>query len=55
VEVFHPEGSAGGMDELLADFMSLIAAFACRMYGIRCEENRRRLLAEASERLGGGQ
>lgn len=47
VEVLHPKGSAGGMDELLADFMSLVATFAGRMYGIRGREARQRLLTRA--------
>jgi excisionase family DNA binding protein len=47
VEVLHPKGSAGGMEELLADFMSLIATFAGRMYGIRSREARKRLLDTA--------
>ena len=51
VEVLHPKGSAGGMEELLADFMSLIATFAGRMYGIRSREARKRLLAEADARV----
>lgn len=43
--------AAGGMEELLDDFMSLVAAFAGRMYGLRsCEA--RRLLAEADGRIG---
>ena len=50
VEVLHPKGSAGGMEEMLADFMSLIATFAGRMYGIRSKEARKRLLAEAASR-----
>ncbi|WP_436535744.1 IS607 family transposase [Actinoplanes sp. HUAS TT8] len=47
VEVLHPKGSAGGREELLADFMSLVSTFAGRMYGIRSGEARRRLLAAA--------
>lgn len=48
VEVEHTKGSAGGMDELLADFMSLVATFAGRMYGIRSREAKARLLKQAS-------
>ncbi|WP_285560136.1 IS607 family transposase [Actinoplanes regularis] len=51
VEVLHPKGSAGGMEELLADFMSLVSTFAGRMYGIRSREARQRLLARAGERV----
>lgn len=54
VEVLHPKGSAGGMEELLEDFMSLVATFAGRLYGIRSREARKRLLAAAEERTGGG-
>jgi excisionase family DNA binding protein len=52
VEVLHEKGSAGGMDELLADFMSLVATFAGRMYGIRSRDARRRLLAQAAAGTG---
>ena len=52
VEVLHPKGSAGGVEELLADFMSLVATFAGRMYGIRSREAKRRLLVAAGEDVG---
>ncbi|MGW1157619.1 recombinase family protein [Streptomyces sp. NPDC002519] len=52
VEILHAKGTAGGVEELLDDFMSLVAAFAGRMYGLRSREARRRLLAEADERIG---
>jgi putative resolvase len=52
VEVAHPKTTApGGMEELLADFMSLVSTFAGRMYGLRSKEARRRLLASASDGL----
>jgi len=51
VEVLHAKPGAGGMDELLADFMSLVATFAGRMYGIRSREARARLLDRATDRL----
>lgn len=51
VEVMHAKGAAGGMEELLDDFMSLVATFAGRMYGMRSREARRRLLAEAESRV----
>ena len=51
VEVMHAKGAAGGMEELLDDFMSLVATFAGRMYGMRSREARRRLLAEAENRV----
>jgi predicted site-specific integrase-resolvase len=53
VEVLHVKGSAGGMDELLADFMSLVATFAGRMYGIRGREAKQRLLARAVQDASG--
>jgi Predicted site-specific integrase-resolvase len=49
VEVLHPKGSAGGVEELLGDFRSLVATFAGRTYGIRSGEAKRRLLAAAGE------
>ncbi len=52
VEILHTKGSAGGMDELLADFMSLVASFAGRMYGIRGREAKARLLASAGGKIG---
>jgi predicted site-specific integrase-resolvase len=51
VEVLHDKGSAGGMEELLADFMALVATFAGRMYGIRSRQARKRLLAQADTRI----
>ncbi|WP_327242408.1 IS607 family transposase [Streptomyces sp. NBC_01320] len=51
VEVLHAKGAAGGMEELLDDFMSLVATFAGRMYGMRSRAARRRLLAEAEGRV----
>ncbi|MFG3700300.1 IS607 family transposase [Micromonospora sp. NPDC047620] len=52
VEVLHSKGSAGGIEELLDDFMSLVAMFAGRMYGIRSRDAKRRLLAAAGEGVG---
>lgn len=53
VEVLHAKGTAGGMEELLDDFMSLVATFAGRMYGMRSREARRRLLTEAAGKMEG--
>jgi predicted site-specific integrase-resolvase len=39
------------MDELLDDFMSLVATFAGRMYGIRSRQARQRLLGDVVARL----
>jgi putative resolvase len=52
LEVLHPKKS-GGRDELLDDFVSLVATFAGRLYGMRSAEARRRLLAEAARVAGG--
>lgn len=51
VEILHPKGSPGGMDELLADFMSLVTTFAGRMFGIRGREAKQRLLARTGKEL----
>jgi predicted site-specific integrase-resolvase len=49
VEVLHPKSAApGGTEELLADFMSLVASFSGRLYGIRSRQARQRLLAAAA-------
>ncbi|MGW3661278.1 IS607 family transposase [Streptomyces sp. NPDC005151] len=46
VEVLHPKAAApGGTEELLADFVSLIASFFGRVYGIRSRQAGQRLLA----------
>ena len=45
-EVLHPKAAApGGTEELLAEFVSLIASFSGRVYGIRSRQARQRLLA----------
>lgn len=48
VEVLYPK-KLGGRDELLEDFVSLVAMFAGRLYGMRSAENRKRLLAESGQ------
>jgi excisionase family DNA binding protein len=48
LEVLHPK-KLGGRDELLEDFISLVAAFAGRLYGMRSADARRRLLAESGQ------
>ncbi|MCA2179257.1 hypothetical protein LDL08_23995 [Nonomuraea glycinis] len=48
VEVVHGKGGAGGVEELLADFRSLVATFAGGMYGIRSRQARQRLLETVS-------
>ncbi|MGP4088507.1 IS607 family transposase [Streptomyces sp. KR55] len=55
VEVLHPKaGAPGGTEELLADFMSLVASFSGRLYGIRSSQARRRLLQAAAAPYGHG-
>jgi ABC-type sugar transport system ATPase subunit len=51
VEVLHQKSQGGGMEELLSDFMSLVATFAGRMYGIRSREAKERLLNAAKEHV----
>ncbi|MHB8394836.1 MAG: IS607 family transposase [Candidatus Dormibacteria bacterium] len=53
LEVAHPKGSAGGQQELLEDFTTLVATFAGRMYGIRSKKARRRLLVQAQQTVLG--
>ena len=53
LEVAHPKGSGGGLEELLEDFTALVAIFAGRMYGIRSKEAKRRLLIQAQQRVSG--
>ena len=53
LEVAHPKGSGGGLEELLEDFTALVATFAGRMYGIRSKEAQRRLLVQAQQKVSG--
>ncbi|SCF15476.1 Resolvase, N terminal domain [Micromonospora viridifaciens] len=54
LEVLHPK-KLGGREELVEDFVSVVAMFAGRLYGMRSAENRRRLLAESGQcQVGGG-
>ncbi|MFD8081527.1 hypothetical protein ACFV4F_07485 [Kitasatospora sp. NPDC059722] len=46
LEVLHPK-KTGGRQELLEDFVSLVSAFADRLYGMRSADARRRLPAES--------
>ena len=48
IEVLHPK-KLGGRDELLEDFVSLVATFAGRLYGMRSAGARRRLLTETGQ------
>ncbi len=55
IEVLHEKGVGGDMAELLEDFMTLVATFAGRRYGIRSAEAKRRLLEQATEEAGRAQ
>ncbi|MHB1499997.1 MAG: IS607 family transposase [Candidatus Dormibacteria bacterium] len=51
LEVLNERGAAGGMPELLEDFITLVATFSGRMYGILSAEAKRRLLEQAHEEV----
>lgn len=51
VEVLSGAPLQDAKDELLADFMSLVASFAGRMYGLRSRETRERLLQTAKSKV----
>jgi predicted site-specific integrase-resolvase len=56
VHVLHDADEAGESapeQELMADFMALIASFSGRLYGQRSAAAKRRLLARAQERTAG--
>lgn len=50
VEVLHDRGDKSLLEELMDDFMALLASFSGRLYQLRSKQNQRRLLA-AAERL----
>ena len=50
LEVLHP-GSLVATEELLNDFMALVASFTRRMYGQRTAATKRRLLERAKEAI----
>lgn len=50
VEVLDEDSTKSSQDELLEDFMSLVASFSGRMYGMRSSEHKQKLLAVAGER-----
>jgi len=51
LEVLHEKSDATLHEELMQDFMSLVASFAGRFYRLRSRDNQRRLLEEASKVL----
>jgi excisionase family DNA binding protein len=53
VGVLHPKAQ-GGREELPEDFISLVTAFAGRLYGMRSAAARKRLPVESDRRVPGG-
>ncbi|MDU6623277.1 MAG: IS607 family transposase [Bifidobacterium longum] len=51
--VLYGEREKGMMDELMDDFMSLLASFSGRFYKLRSVEHQRLLLRKAEQRLSG--
>ena len=51
--VLDGEREKGMMDELMDDFMSLLASFSGRFYKLRSVEHQRLLLRKAEQRLSG--
>ena len=52
VEALHDRGDKSLLEELMDDFMALLASFSGRFYQLRSRRNQRRLLEAARERLG---
>ena len=51
VEVLHEKGDSSLQEELMGDFMSLVASFAGRFYNMRSRTNQSKLLQNAQEKL----
>jgi putative resolvase len=51
VEALHDRGDKSLLEELMDDFMALLASFSGRFYQLRSKRNQQRLLDAASERL----
>lgn len=51
VEALHDRGDKSLLEELMDDFMALLASFSGRFYQLRSKRNQHRLLDAASERL----
>jgi putative resolvase len=52
VEVLEERGNKSLLEELMDDFMAVLAPFSGRFYRLRYKQNLRRLLDSAGERLG---
>ncbi|UPK63178.1 recombinase family protein [Rhodococcus pyridinivorans] len=52
VEVLREQGEISLAEELMDDFMALLASFSGRFYRLRSKQNQRRLLDDAGARLG---
>jgi putative resolvase len=52
VEALRERGNRSLLEELMDDFMALLASFSGRFYQLRSKRNQQRLLDAASERLG---
>ena len=55
VVVLHDKVKYSVEEELLQDFMSLLASFSGRFYRLRSKQSQRRLLAEVVDKLGVGE
>ena len=51
VEALHDRGDKSLLEELMDDFMALLASFSGRFYQLRSRHNQRRLLDAAGQRL----
>lgn len=51
VEALHERGDKSLLEELMDDFMALLASFSGRFYQLRSRQNQQRLLDAAAERL----
>lgn len=54
VVVLHDAAPGSAAEELLGDFMALVASFTGRLYGMRSAEKKRLLLEHAGERVRTG-
>ncbi|MCQ4120586.1 hypothetical protein [Rhodococcus tibetensis] len=54
VEVLREHGDKSLVEELMDDFMALLASFSGRFYRLRSKQNQRRLLDDAAARLEEG-
>jgi putative resolvase len=53
IQVLHENDDKPLQEELMNDFMNLIASFSGRFYRIRGHEQQKKLLTEAQERING--